>query len=344
MKADEPPPAVGLEHMHWRDLRASDDRWLGLELEVVRRPAPPAWRVEYATPGCVRLVCAGHSLLWARVMPQWEGVWWLSAPEGPRALGPLSAREVDAVSAPPGSDAWYAAWSRYFAQALASSPRSPLHEGRWRVLRGVVDPPRSGNHASDGIAWATVHDAGSYASQPPGGFVPWGGGYTHRLIGLKPPTVLSPSRLKVWRKRARVGGLPPVLALFISSLDSYVVLDGHHRWLAAIEEQQTVPILTLWCALTQTYPPLVSNRAVVERLFEARDSGPRARKPIGVSTLNALALEAWGGGTYVGPRTRAWPIEGRVARWESEVRARLSQLGREAGPELVEGLLRAAAR
>ena len=84
------------------------------------------------------------------------------------------------------------------------------------------------------------------------------------LLGLRREQQLSPSRLKVWRKRARDGTLPPVLALRISPLCAYVVLDGHHRWRAALDEQFPVPVLSL----THLHAPQVSVREQAHLLVD----------------------------------------------------------------------------
>lgn len=327
--------------MHWTDLRSRDDRWLGLELTVGKR-SPPSWRVEFSSPHFLRLSCEGAPLLWARIQRFRQGVWWLSAPVTAGALEPLRSQEVDALAEAPGSDGWYAAWARHFAQALAVSPRSPLHEGRWHLLRGFPPddaPPR--RPASEVSWWAIVRNTQEYLRQPLADFENWGGGYTNHLIGLNPPSELSPSRLKVWRKRARDGSLPPVLALFVTSLDCYVVLDGHHRWRAALEESRPVPLLTLWPAQVWSYLPQDRDRAVVERLADQLGAGRLNARPISVERLNALALDAWGGTTGVSPLTRAWPLPGRFPQWRSEVLARLDALGSAVAPKLREDLLRA---
>lgn len=328
--------------MHWKDLRSEDEHWLGLELMVEKRLTPPSWRVEFASPWYLRISCEGAPLFWARLGAYGSGFWWLNAPaEIPSALEPLRARDVDAFVEPPGSEAWSAAWARHFAHALAQSPRSPLHEGRWWLLNGFAQMTPADPRPPHISPWAVAHDVRRYASQALASHVCWGFHPTHPLLGLKPPAALSPSRLKVWRKRARDGTLPPVLALFVSPLDGPVVLDGHHRWMAALEEEVPIPLLMLWPADVRTYSPRVDNREVVERLYLQQHSGSPEPKPISVNKLNALAIDAWGGQLSATPRTRAWPIPGRFPQWDSEVRARLDALGNRIEPEAREHLLRA---
>lgn len=326
--------------MHWKDLRAAhDDHWLGLELTVGKRPTPPGWCVEFASPSFLRLTCAGAPVLWARIKRHFQGFWWLSAASASCPLEPLRAREVEAIREPPGSDDWFAAWGRHFAQGLAASPHSPLYTGSWHLLRNFSASPVLPQRTPAPSPWSIVWGLNGYAHQPLMDYLGWGGDYTNLLIGLKPPSELSPSRLQVWRKRAREGTLPPVLGLFITSLDCFVVLDGHHRWRAALEEQVPVSVLMLLNVEVQRFAPQVSQQAVVERLHRMQAAGQGEHRSIGAEKLNQLALEAWGAGEHSRPTTWAWPLPGRVPRWEAEVRARLDALGTAAHPDFREGLL-----
>ena len=48
--------------------------------------------------------------------------------------------------------------------------------------------------------------------------------------------VVYPGRVKMWRKRAREGTLPPVLVYDVSALTMFALLDGHDRYAAARAE------------------------------------------------------------------------------------------------------------
>lgn len=336
---------------HWQDLRTHTGRWLGLELTVGRRPRP-SWRLE-AAPPCLRLVREGRPLLWARIAPYYQGVQWLlGSEEESSPLPPLQAREVDSVHEVPLSEPWFEDWARSFARALDASPLSPLHEGTWHLKRvfpfSHFDEERRGppaEHPRERVYGVTTYPRQRFAVH-----VHWGSGYTNQLTGLKHPSRLSPSRLKVWRKRAREGTLPPVLILNVSPLDGFVVLDGHHRWMAALEEQRPVPLLALWSVRPDHRYVSASPEAQrrVERIYHqhSEDGGAtrpeserKSPRPISVERLNELALDAWNDRPDVYSYTRGWPIPGGRQTWSQEVRARLAELGSAAPSEVQETML-----
>jgi hypothetical protein len=295
----------------------------------------------------MRLVREGRPLLWARRFRTYaQGIQWLlGAEEEPSPLPPLQAREVDSVHEAPLSEPWFADWARHFARALDASPFSPLHEGTWSLKRVFPFEDAKARHGApaEASSWERVyaHGVTDYPRQPFAEHVEWGIGWPDQLLGLKHPSRLSPSRLKVWRKRAREGTLPPVLILDVSPLSGFVVLDGHHRWMAALEEQQPVPLLTLRSVRTERYVsanPEAQQR--IERIYQQHQSGHRgSSRPISVQRLNELALDAWNDKPGLLPYTRGWPLPGGRQTWSQEVRTRLSELGSAVPSELREPML-----
>lgn len=326
----------------WKDLRSKGGRWLGLELAVGKRPTPPAWHLQFASPSLLRLTCQGAPLLWARIDTVYWGFRWLRAATAYRGpIAPLRAHQVRAIRAAPGSDDWYAAWGRFFARGLATSSCSPLHEGTWHLLHdNVLDGVRDGPvDLLDGKARQIISNSQEYPHQLIAGEAPYDERYVHQLFGLTQPSTLSPSRLKVWRKRAREGTLPPVLVLQVQPLLCFLILDGHHRWMAALMERVSLPVLTLVNMKVWHFPPNLEDQPRIERLYLERASGTFKRKPIGLEDLNVGAISAWGGWRALRPASRVWPIPGRASQWLSEVRARLEALGGAVEPGLRARLL-----
>lgn len=54
--------------------------------------------------------------------------------------------------------------------------------------------------------------------------------------------------MRAWRKRARDGTLPPILIILARGMGSWLLLDGHDRLLAALDENKAVPVLHLFVA------------------------------------------------------------------------------------------------
>ncbi|MBF2998092.1 hypothetical protein HKT22_35070, partial [Pseudomonas aeruginosa] len=73
-------------------------------------------------------------------------------------------------------------------------------------------------------------------------------------------------RVKWWRKKAREGELPPVLALRLNCLDACVILDGHCRLRAGLLENVAPEILVL-CAYDEQ--PMPVDTAQRERVLQS---------------------------------------------------------------------------
>ena len=105
--------------------------------------------------------------------------------------------------------------------------------GSWTSSAWSFRPIRDAHHHLPGYG---LDGANFLDTQQPGSvqwlnWVPSG----LKLITLHPVDPVA-GRLKWWRKTAREGCLPPILLWFVASLDSYVVIDGHYRLQAAIDE------------------------------------------------------------------------------------------------------------
>ncbi|MFY0529754.1 hypothetical protein ACN28I_43525 [Archangium gephyra] len=322
--------------MFWKDLRRETPpaEWEGLELTVDGLPAP-SWRIQAARGGFLRLVSGGTPLLWARMHPFWDGVWWLrSGVRDTSPLAPIDALELSRVGEEPRSEAWLAAWARHFAGALERSPRSPLHAGTWRLER-----PRDDSEAR---AECFTVDRLQHLLEPTwAGYRHWHPTYGSQ--GVLPLRQLEPgsARVKAWRKSVRDGRLPPVLLLFVSSLDMFVVLDGHDRLTAALLEDTQAPVLVLWHVHAVRSPSRPDVQEGIERGFLRLAQGT-GRSPPDARTLDSLnerAIDAWDDRPHTRPRSRGWPLPGGRGAWEHEVKKRLLALGREVDPAIHRALL-----
>jgi len=309
--------------MHWKDLQTRDGRWAGLELAVDKgdMPPKPKWRLEYAPPGRVRVVCGRRVQLWARIDDWWED-WWVvlgePVPEG--VLPPIRADVLRQVRAAPGSDAWWSAWARRYAGWLRESAHSPLYPSRWwltPILPGVK--PRE-----DSAPSLTPHSW--HALKWEGGAESFERLFTHEAYPLRALSREDDPRVKAWRKRARDGSLPPLLLAWSSSLGLFFLLDGHDRLRAARLEQKPVSAFALWPVETVPIAPDPKKQEAVWRSFEEILEDPERRQRIPTSTFNAALLSAYET-AFLRSTQRVWPLPQGRARWAREVRRRLTALG-----------------
>lgn len=247
----------------------------------------------------------------------------------------ITADDLRAATAPPGTIAWWRHWSRWFVEAMAASGRSPLRPGPW-WLAPV--------HAKD-VASLTVLDATHARNAGPSRWeaaratilrtegAPWTDDLfdedwysysgSRALLPLRPASPAGSGRVKAWRKRAREGTLPPVLVHLVGALDMFALLDGHDRYAAARAEGVPVPWLHV-TAMTLSPVELDAKKqaaivAQVEKL-----SGMATAMTASVNALYRLAFD-----------DRPWPsrvsygrlLAGGARRWDEEVMRRLAALG-----------------
>ena len=124
------------------------------------------------------------------------------------------------------------------------------------------------------------------------------------------------------------GILPPVLLWWISGLDCHVVLDGHDRLVAALSEDVEPPVLAL--SSVSTEQAARDTDAVLNRYTGTADALERevaAGTPGAERALDAvgrrLAADLKTGETAYGA-TRAWPLRGGTAAWNTLAAAHLA--------------------
>ncbi|MFD7974328.1 hypothetical protein [Streptomyces sp. NPDC059071] len=219
--------------MQRSDVRRDDGTWVGLSLDVRGRPRPGLCVFSAGS----RLLISQQSrpVLLAVVDEQLDGVDFWRTEEYRSFVPPLRA---DVARALAGSRQ---RWAHRFAQYLADSPESPLHEGRW--LLSCESPLQHWRHAGESHAeyWSSMLVDGH-----PEGYLDW---FFHatswEVLPLRPMPGAQDSRVKAYRKQAREGTLPPVLLWWVSGLDCHLILDGHARLAAAVAESVEPPLLQL---------------------------------------------------------------------------------------------------
>ncbi|MBK3646333.1 hypothetical protein [Streptomyces sp. MBT33] len=266
----------------------------GLVLAVSDRPGPPPLRFE--ADGERRLLRQGGRPL---MLGRLEGdgcchVLRVRRLDGHRSpLPPVRAQTMRA----PGD------WPHRYARWLEDADESPLHDGRW--LLGERSRFQPGVWTEDFVTgW------------PDGRLDLFCGGGWHGVLPLRRLSSPDASRVKAYRKHAREGTLAPVLLWWVSFLDGWLLLDGHDRAVAALEEGGVPPCVVLtrvqddeqWrrgaAEMTEWYRRETAEPAVhpaspgAERMRAARDEGY-------ASALASLPYEE--------APTEVWPLAGTPA-------------------------------
>jgi hypothetical protein len=295
----------------------------GLEIRVgAGVPARPPLRVECGRPRLIRLTLDDDPILWARVAQDFWGYWYVRPVDTRdlKILPPLTAALIRKMSPEEGSAVWFARWGRLYANLLAKSSHTPLHPGLWelRILEGEKDGTRI--HPAS-LPVAQIRDV---LTEPRFGWVEWDIGKNLPPLALREPSLENSSRIRSWRKHARSDTLPPVLLGWVSSLDRFVVLDGHDRIQAALLEGRSPPLLGLIAVREEarksdpTKAQAVADAVALQ--WAAASKLDASRRPFSVESLNRILVEAYEDRPTRVAITRAWRLHGGARKWRQQVR------------------------
>ncbi|EYU15150.1 hypothetical protein [Photorhabdus aegyptia] len=325
-----------MSHYWWKDLLDRNNTWQGLELHNQADPAAVA----------AMEMCSGHNgrmtlyiretpLFWASMLKDYSGVWLVFNTDhlDQRALlPPMTSQEVGSIQRA-GPQAWTGEWCRYFARHLLESSVTLLPARRWllRPMSPVAPtapytlerqipvecwcfhaPASAGNIGCD---WAL------YGEDFPDLITPkrislvdwwWGG---NLLLGRYP---LQPEagRLKWWRKKCREGTLPPILLWYIAGLASFIILDGHYRLQAAIEEGIPPQFLVLSELSERTCVPDPEYQVRVLRALEVQQ---RNNLGCNIDGINQTLINLYDT-RYLYASTHSRAVLGDGESWEREVK------------------------
>ncbi len=289
----------------------ANDGGSGLTLDVAGRSRPEL-AVHVATHCRFMLRQADQGVLLAKMHNDHAAVEYLITGTFRSPIAPMRAAHA-AVIADAGSEHQTGRWAHYFATALQTAQHSPLYDGRWLLIARPTHLENTPWARSAARRWAEL----LLADYP--GEIDWlsrqGGWQVLPLRRLSDPTG---SRVKAYRKQAQAGILPPVLLWWLSSLDCYVILDGHDRILAAIAEEQEPPFMALASVNRQRIDS--HSQAVVDRYLAEQQMIPSsATDALAASnrrlawTLNEIHTDY--------DRTRAWILPRGSAAWDAVAQA-----------------------
>ncbi|MFF4254881.1 hypothetical protein ACFY1L_27105 [Streptomyces sp. NPDC001663] len=270
----------------------------GLVLAVSGRPGPPALRFETADGGRLLLRLGERPLMLGRL-------------DGDGCCRDLHVRRLDGCRSPLPplrSDAMRAPgnWPHQYARWLEATDSGPLCDGRWQLEERVTFAP--------GI-WSEDFVRG----WPDGRLELLCGGGWHGVLPLRRLSPPDAPRVKAYHKHAREGTLAPVLLWWVSFLDGWLILDGHDRAVAALEEGAVPPCVVL--ALVQDDEKWRQTADEITESHEQRMARLAARPAHANLERQRAALEqgyadvmSWL--PYEEAYTDSWPLPGGPVTWD----------------------------
>lgn len=260
--------------------------------------ARPPLHLQAAHGGYLRLMGPHRPVLWGRVAPDHYEVDCLRSREAPLHVLPmLHAGDVEAA---PRGDARIGWWTRRFAELLCASEGAPLAAGRQYLF------------ARDEVRFPAALQQ-RLSEQRERFAIDWD---RSSVVMLRPYAPADDGRVKSWRKRAREGTLPPLVAWWCQGLFSHVLLDGHDRLQAALLEGVPPDVLVL----ADVRPH--AAREVEARQHEAAEHAAVlahiGSDEVRARVMNTILWQAWDPRRTWDIATPGFPLD--VATWTWETR------------------------
>ncbi|MEO5729861.1 MAG: hypothetical protein ABI134_14775 [Byssovorax sp.] len=331
---------MSLEWEITADITGAARAGLVLRVTGARRPA---WRWE-AARNRLRLVVGDEPRLWARSdLSWWDPPWFAHRADGPLppVIPPILASDLRAIRHTPRGEGWWRTWALRFAEALGASACSPLHEGTWRLARldtGSIERAMAwGYLPGQGVPFA--HSVGTMHS----GWGVWRSVHERsgqgEVVLLRRLEARDVGRIKVWRRRALEGTLPPVVVAYCAPLGLHLVLDGHARLCGAVEAGVEPPLMVLFPVRESRTPWRDESReqALRDAASDLEMLAPLG--PAGIDIVNRALIHAFDERVGYTPITRAWPLVGGVERWTRDIEQATAHLRDEATRTLRDEML-----
>lgn len=303
--------------LRWEDLTADTlgGAWAGLSVYVTAA-ARPIWH-RRTRDYQIALLCGVEPILLARVHRYYYGHWRLLGQRQAswHVVTPIKSGQIQGQPLTPH---WWRYWCIYFAEQLAASTCTPLYKAKW-----LFAPIPAFRHEalSPLSVWSQMRHRKVYYVEecldtPTLAWESWWTSGSGALIPTRHRSTPDAARVRYWRKLARDGSLPPLLAEFDSGLDVFLLVDGHDRLAAAMLEGSPVPVVAFCPVREYRYSPDVGRQHGVMTQVARDREGKRKGEALATERANELLISAFDSRPILRPRSRAWPLD---LRWWMEM-------------------------
>ena len=289
-------------NLHWKDINSELNNWSHLEIEI-EGATKPAIRIVAGSDLKFKIQHNAIPLAWGRIASDYYGCWYLrnqfewNKDEAP--IAPITSSDVERSLEYQSEQERLKYWSIFFLDSLSKSSSSILYNGIWEL--SVAQHYENINPSLNSKNWKIFNPEEVFYPQRPV-WIDWDFGNDLRLLSLKSQPSEDNGRMKWWRKKVREGACPPILAWFISSLDSLVIIDGHCRMRAYELESSKPTVLVLNAIQKIEVKTDKAKQESIIRGLENREIHP-LKKDIPVDQINRLLIDAFDDRPYNRPIT-----------------------------------------
>jgi hypothetical protein len=310
-------------NVYWKDVKDNKNQWCGMAVRV-SESAKPVWHLQAGADRRIKLVAGNKTLFWATLLKDYGGVWLiktlvdLDITDMP--VSPIRSADIESRANLQG-DEWLKSWSRFFVEQLEKNQCSILYDGLWLLgpcfaVSDKKDWQFMSSVHSRYMGTNVVYQVKDALKTDEVELLSWWLNGNGELINLKKPQADS-GRVKWWRKKVREGRLPPILVLYLSCLDAYIIIDGHDRLMASIIENQPPELIAISSAQEiHCSPDLVKQEQVLASLSHPKSD---RKKSISVEHMNQVLLQAFDDSPFVNSRSSSWASITSDQMWVDEV-------------------------
>ncbi|MGE3675885.1 MAG: hypothetical protein AB7K71_39820, partial [Polyangiaceae bacterium] len=209
-------------------------------------------------------------------------------------------------------------------RGLQASQNTPWYAGEWNLTELKQQRGSVGGNLPDVFLpesrdrWpCIVYGLRGALDIPRAHYESWGINGSGAVIPLRAPSPSDASRVKAWRKHAREGTLPPVLLWWVTAYDTYVLIDGHDRLVAAQAEGVQPTAIGLWASEVLSADETQVWRRALDERYEAAFAHEESMSALTRMKLNDQLVRAYHLQTL--RRSKARFVRDGVDEWLADV-------------------------
>lgn len=278
--------------IYWKDILDDSDKWAYLEIIVSQTPKL-SYHIQSGGKQRFKLTNNIETIFWGCIELSYYGVWFLRNDKiwetKKKFIPPITSAQIEeSITKNKNQDISF--WSKFFSKSLSESEITFLHEGTWKISEAKLkrDPLEKMDRFKK---WKISNLTETYEKGQLS-YTEWTFSGNSTLIPLKNFPIPSDGRLKWWTKKVKEGTCPPILIWYVHSLDSYLIIDGHYRLKASMNENRLPKILVL----NQIFEEQIKkNDSVKEKIVQNIEFLQKNQKKekLNVKEINNLLIHAF---------------------------------------------------
>lgn len=323
--------------MYFQSQHDQKKQWYKTLIEVPNQTKP--YYQLYSEGAYFKFASPKQTLFWSRICDYYTGVWMLRNHEDDNhdlltskpIIPPITSDDIEKFKAFQRTHAtenqkniFFQYFANYFAKKITSLHNTILHQGKWEIIQGVFDQNELCYQETIEHINSTHYIYGLDVYRPQLTYINWMINGSSELLALKNKPNASSARVKWWRKKVKENTCPPILTMYVTCLDAYLIIDGHSRLLAYQLENQPANclILSQYMNIPISGKNQCKNRLqVLTGLKQRLANHERNKTEPNINDINNVLIDAYSYDFYPKYITTGKAVTDMTKTWETEVLA-----------------------